>query len=101
MGGDTVETAAAMITLCLGIGGATVFGTSKSHDVMFSELRDINDIIFELIDKLTRLDADVTLCGFSKRFTELSTHGDDLRGGSGGAAGSCSTPPTLGPLAPL
>lgn len=82
-------------TLCLGIGGATVFGTSNSQHVIFSELRDNEADILVLDDKLTRLEAAVTLlvCGFSNRFTELSTLGDDFRGGNGGAAGSW--PPSI------
>lgn len=63
-------------------------GTSNSQNVMFSELRLSADDMVVLVDKLTRLDADVTLLidsGFSCRFTELSTLGVDLRGGKGGA----------------
>lgn len=90
--GDVRDGTSGGAAACLGIGGAIVFGTSKSHDVMFSELRDIDVDILTLVDKFTRLEAAVTLlvvCGFSNRFTELSTTlGDDLRGGSGGAAGS-------------
>lgn len=70
------------------MGGAIELGTSNSQNVIFSELRLSDDDMVELVDKLTRLDADVTLlieCGFSIRFTELSTLGDDLRGGKGGA----------------
>lgn len=75
-------------TLCFGIGGAIELGTSNSQNVIFSELRLSDDDMVELVDKLTRLDADVTLlmeCGLSIRFTELSTLGDDFRGGKGGA----------------
>ena len=68
-------------------------GTSNSQNVIFSELRLSDDDMVGLVDKLTRLDAAVTLfidCGLSIRFTELSTLGDDLRG-KGGAISAVLT----------
>lgn len=80
-------------TLCLGTGGAAVFGTSNSL-VIFSELFESSADRFVLFVKFTRLDAPVTLavCGFSIRFTaELSaTFGEAFRGGSGGAVKFCT-----------
>lgn len=76
-------------TLCLGTGGAVVFGTSNSQLVIFSELFDSSADKFALFVKFTRLDAPVTLavCGFSIRFTaeQSATFGDAFRGGNGGA----------------
>lgn len=79
-------------TLCLGTGGATVLGTSKSQVVMFSVLCEKTAIEFVVKDRFIRLDAELTCAcvfGFSIRLIELSTFGDDFRGGSGGASGSC------------
>lgn len=92
--------------LCRGIGGAVVLGTSISTDVIFSELL----LKFEACKrapmfKFIKLEADETFCvdrcgillfvEVEEEFDaddddededcELSTPGDDFRGGSGGA----------------
>lgn len=84
--------------LCFGIGGATDWGTSKSHMVTFSLLQWW--VVVADASRLHMLDVAIALelrpeeCGgFSIRLTtELLTFtsilGDDLRGGSGGAISS-------------